>query len=203
MSQLDLKIGPKIKAFRRQMGLQANKFAEDLGISASYLNLIESGKRKIDGDLLLKVCDKLKIQLSDLTSKSDLNLYNNISEILDDALFEDLDILAPEVKELVASNPKIGKAILRLGDILKKKDHELVNKIEKLSGKIVDNRKNSFPGELIADFVQENRNKVKNKIDSFFIMPPFVFLKYCRQYKHQSYSFLRLHESLLHLFLIE
>ena len=74
-----LKIGPKIKAFRRQVGLQANKFAEDLGISPSYLNLIESGKRKIDGDLLLKVCDKLKIQLSVLTAKSDLNLYNNIS----------------------------------------------------------------------------------------------------------------------------
>ena len=30
MSQLDLKIGPKIKAFRRQLGLQANKLAEDL-----------------------------------------------------------------------------------------------------------------------------------------------------------------------------
>ena len=53
MSQLDLKIGPKIKAFRRQMGLQANKLADDLGISPSYLNLIEGGKRKIDGDLLL------------------------------------------------------------------------------------------------------------------------------------------------------
>ena len=63
MSQLDLKIGPKIKAFRRQLGLQANKLAEDLGISPSYLNLIESGKRKIDGDLLLKVCEKLNICL--------------------------------------------------------------------------------------------------------------------------------------------
>ena len=65
-----------------------------MGISPSYLNLIESGKRKIDGDLLLKVCDKLKIQLSDLTSKTDINLENTISEILDDKLFEDLDILA-------------------------------------------------------------------------------------------------------------
>ena len=35
MSQLDLKIGPKIKSFRRQLGLQANKLAEDLGISPS------------------------------------------------------------------------------------------------------------------------------------------------------------------------
>ena len=32
MSQLDLKIGPKIKAFRRQLGLQANKLAEELNV---------------------------------------------------------------------------------------------------------------------------------------------------------------------------
>ena len=30
MSQINLKIGPKIKAFRRQLGLQANKLAEEL-----------------------------------------------------------------------------------------------------------------------------------------------------------------------------
>ena len=166
MSQLDLKIGPKIKAFRRQLGLQANKLAEELGISPSYLNLIEGGKRKIDGDLLLKVCEKLNIQLSDLTTKSDINLENTISEILDDKLFEDLDILGPEVKDLVGTNPKIGRALVRLGDILKKKDHELINKIEKLSGKIVDNRKNSFPGEVISDFLQENKNYF-SKLEDF------------------------------------
>ena len=68
MSQIDLKIGPKIKAFRRQMGLQANKLAEDLNISPSYLNLIEE-ERKIDGDLLLKICEKLNIEFSQLSSK--------------------------------------------------------------------------------------------------------------------------------------
>ena len=158
MSQFNLKIGPKIKAFRRQLGLQANKLAEELSISPSYLNLIEAGKRKIDGDLLLKICERLNIDLSHLNAKSDINLENTISEILDDKLFEDLDILGPEVKDLVSTNPKIGKAIVRLGDILKKKDHELINKIEKISGKIVDNRKNSFPGEVISDFLQEQKN---------------------------------------------
>ena len=142
MSQLDLKIGPKIKAFRRQMGLQANKLAEDLSISPSYLNLIESGKRKIDGDLLLKVCEKLNIQLSDLTTKADLNLANNISELLDDQLFEDLDILGPEVQDLVNTNPKIARALIKLGDNFKQKDHELINKVEHLSGKIIDKRNN-------------------------------------------------------------
>jgi len=158
MSQLDLKIGPKIKAFRRQLGIQANKLAEQLGISPSYLNLIEGGKRKIDGDLLLKVCQELKIELSDLTNKSDLNLANNISELLDDQLFEDLDILGPEVQDLVNTNPKIARALIKLGDNFKKKDHEIINKVENLSGKIIDNRKASFPGEVISDFLQENKN---------------------------------------------
>jgi len=158
MSQLDLKIGPKIKGFRRQLGIQANKLAEKLNISPSYLTLIEGGKRKIDADLLLKICQELKIEVSDLAVKSDLNLANNISELLDDKLFDDLDILGPEVKDLANTNPKIGRALIRLGDILKKKDHELVNKIEKLSGKIVDSRKSSFPGEVISDFLQENKN---------------------------------------------
>ena len=158
MSQFDLKIGPKIRAFRRQLGLQANKLAEQINISPSYLALIEGGKRKIDGDLLLKICQELKIELSDLTSKSDLNLANNISELLDDKLFEDLDILGPEVKDLVNTNPKIARALIKLGDNYKQKDHEIVNKVQNLSGKMIDNRRNSFPGEVVSDFLQENKN---------------------------------------------
>ena len=171
MSQLDTKIGPKIKAFRRQLGMQANKLAEEMGISPSYLNLIEKGKRKIDGDLLLKVCEKLRIELSDLTSKTDLNLENNISELLSDELFEDLDILGPEVKDLVNTNPKIAKALIKLGDNFKKKDHEIVNKLENISGKIIDSRNTAFPGEVISDFLQENKNffpRLENFANSIF-----------------------------------
>ena len=158
INKLDLKIGPKIKAFRRQLGLQANKFAEQLNISPSYLNLIESSKRKIDGNLLIKISKELRVDLSDITSKSDINLENDISELLDDELFEDLDILGPEVKDLVSTNPKIAKALIKLGDNFKQKDHEIVNKLENISGKIIDSRKASFPGEVISDFLQENRN---------------------------------------------
>ena len=158
IKKLNLKIGPKIKAFRRQLGLQANKFAEQLKISPSYLNLIESGKRNIDGNLLIKISKELKVELSDLTSKSDVNLENDISNLLDDQLFEDLDILGPEVKDLVNTNPKIARALIKLGDNFKKKNHDIINKVENISGKIIDSRKTSFPGEVISDFLQENKN---------------------------------------------
>ena len=171
IKKLDLKIGPKIKAFRRQLGLQANKFAEQLNISPSYLNLIESSKRKIDGNLLIKISKELRVNLSDLTSKSNINLENDISELLDDQLFEDLDILGPEVKDLVNTNPKIAKALIKLGDNFKQKDREIVNKVENISGKIIDSRKTSFPGEVISDFLQENKNyfpKLEDFANSIF-----------------------------------
>ena len=171
INKLDLRIGPKIKAFRRQLGLQANKFAQQLNISPSYLNLIESNKRKIDGDLLIKISKELRVELSDLTSKSDINLENDISELLDDQLFEDLDILGPEVKDLVNTNPKIAKALIKLGDNYKQKDHEIVSKVENISGKIIDSRKASFPGEVISDFLQDNKNyfpKLEDFANSIF-----------------------------------
>ena len=62
--------------------------------------------------------------------------------MLDDQLFEDLDILGPEVKDLVNTNPKIARALIKLGDNYKQKDHEIISKVETLSGKIIDSRKN-------------------------------------------------------------
>mgnify|MGYP006221676995 FL=1 len=135
-------------------------------IRDSYLNLIESGKRKIDGDLLLKVCEELKIELTDLTNKSDLNLANNLSELLGDELFEDLDILGPEVQDLVNTNPKIARALIKLGDNYKQKGQEIVSKVENISGKIIDGRKTSFPGEVVSDFLQENKNYF-SKLEKF------------------------------------
>ncbi len=122
------------------------------------MNLIESGKRRIDSDLIIKICKELRIELSDLTSQAELKLESNITELLSDEIFEDLDILGPEVKDLVNTNPKIAKALIKLGDNFKQKDHEIVNRVENLSGKIIDSRKAAFPGEIVSDFLQENKN---------------------------------------------
>ena len=55
MSQLDLKIGPKIKAFRRQLGIQANKLAEQFtGIPGALVDIkdtIKGFNMIMDGEL--------------------------------------------------------------------------------------------------------------------------------------------------------
>ena len=62
------------------------------------------------------------------------------------------------IRDSVNTNPKIAKALIKLGDNFKQKDHEIINKVENLSGKIIDSRKTAFPGEVISDFLQEKKN---------------------------------------------
>ena len=123
MSQIDLQIGYKIKTKRRKLGVSQLDLSKKLSISPSYLNLIESGKRKINVDLLLKLTNELGIEISDISKKADTNLYQNLMDLLGDNLFEDLDITNFEIKELINSNPLIAKALIKLGDNYKKKNH--------------------------------------------------------------------------------
>ena len=62
------------------------------------------------------------------------------------------------LKKLLIQIPLIAKALIKLGDNYKKKNQDIVSKVENISGKFIDNQKNSFPGEVVSDFIQENEN---------------------------------------------
>ena len=61
------------------------------------------------------------IDISDISKKTDTNLYQNLMDLLGDNLFENLDITNFDVKELINTNPTIAKALVALGDNYKKK----------------------------------------------------------------------------------
>jgi len=171
MTQINLQIGYKIRTKRRKLGVTQVNLSKKLSISPSYLNLIESGKRKVNVDLLLKLANELNIEISDISKKTDTNLYQNLMDLLGDNLFEDLDITNFDLKELVNTNPLIAKALVKLGDNYKKKNQDIVSKVENISGKFIDSRKNSFPGEVVSDFLQENENyfpKLEEFASSFY-----------------------------------
>ena len=87
MTQIDLQIGHKIKVKRRKLGVSQVDLSKKLSISPSYLNLLESGKRKVNVDLLLKLAEELNIEISDISKKTDTNLYQNLMDLLGDNLF--------------------------------------------------------------------------------------------------------------------
>ena len=66
MNQIDQQIGHKIKAKRKKLGITQLALSKKLSISPTYLNLMESGKRKIDLDLLLKISNELNVDVVNL-----------------------------------------------------------------------------------------------------------------------------------------
>ena len=121
MNEINLQIGHKIKTKRRKLSISQADLAKKLLISPSYLNLIESGKRKVNVDLLIKLAKELNLEISDISKQIDTNLYQNLMDLLGDNLFENLDITNFEIKDLVNTNPLIAKALVMLGDNYKKK----------------------------------------------------------------------------------
>ena len=112
-------IGSKIRKERRKKALAQSDLSKKLEISASYLNLIESGRRTITVPLLIKIGNELGISLKDLTIESNKRLLSDVMEVLSNELFEDLDITNQETAEFISNNPNIAKALLTLSDTYK------------------------------------------------------------------------------------
>ena len=80
MNQINQQTGHRIKAMRRKIGITQADLSKKLSISPSYLNLIESGKRKINLDLLLKVANELNIEVSDISTFSSFDILSKKSK---------------------------------------------------------------------------------------------------------------------------
>jgi len=75
-----LLIGPRLKRFRKTLGLTQARMAKDLGISASYLNLMERNQRALSAKVLLKMAEIYDFDIAGLSSHSDAHL---IAELYD------------------------------------------------------------------------------------------------------------------------
>ena len=153
-------IGSKVRKERRAKGLSQSDLSKNLGISASYLNLIESGRRTITVPLLIKIGNELSISLKDLTIESNKRLLSDVMEVLSNELFEDLDITNHETTEFISNNPNIAKALLALNDTYKNFRDDTQNRLEALDveSSVKEKKSSRLPVEIVSDFLQENKN---------------------------------------------
>lgn len=75
-----LPIGKRIRDRRKNRGLTQSALAQAVGISASYLNLIEHDKRPIGGALLARIAKELGVDVSGLSGSGDDQLAHEVTE---------------------------------------------------------------------------------------------------------------------------
>src|ERR1700675_3792462 len=63
-------VGPRFRRIRQQLGLSQTQIAEGLGISPSYINLIERNQRPVTAQILLRLAEAYDLDLRDLATAS-------------------------------------------------------------------------------------------------------------------------------------
>ena len=106
--------GRKVRALRRHAGLSQADLAQRLGISASYLNLIEHERRTLTAGLLVKLAQVLDLDLRSIASSLDARVLQDLEEVFADPLFEGSGPADAEIRDLAISSPEVARAIARL-----------------------------------------------------------------------------------------
>lgn len=107
------RLGPKIKALRRREGLTQARMADALGISASYLNLIEHNRRPLTAPLLIKIAQRFELDLAAFGHENAL-LSADLHEVFGDPIFDEHGLTSEDVRDLASSQPALGRAVLNL-----------------------------------------------------------------------------------------
>src|SRR5215218_8991773 len=61
-------VGPRFRRIRQQLGLSQTQIADGLGVSPSYINLIERNQRPVTAQLLMRLAQTYDLDLRDLAS---------------------------------------------------------------------------------------------------------------------------------------
>ncbi len=107
-------IGFRISNRRKSLKISQAALARLVGISPSYLNLIENNKRDVGGVLLQRVALHLDISIDDLTGQAEQKLLQDLEEAYADPMIESLPFQADERRQIVAQYPASATAMARL-----------------------------------------------------------------------------------------
>src|SRR5215217_3599223 len=106
-------IGFRISNRRKSLRISQVSLAACLGISASYLNLIEKNKRDIGGALLNRVAAQLAIDIDELAGRTEQKLLQDLEEAFADPTVESLPFRPDGRAELVAQYPASAARLAR------------------------------------------------------------------------------------------
>lgn len=116
MSEPSILAGPAIRRLRRREQMTQSAMAARLGISPSYLNLIERNQRPLSARLVVLLAEQFDFDPRSLRQDEAVGGVDGLRRRLADERFADLAIDRDEIAEWLAAAPQAALAFARLFD---------------------------------------------------------------------------------------
>jgi predicted transcriptional regulator/DNA-binding XRE family transcriptional regulator len=116
MAEGSLFAGPALRRLRKREALTQGAMAARLGISPSYLNLIERNQRPLSARVVLQVVDQFDYDPRGLREDEAIGGIDGLARRMADDRFADLGIDRDELAEFLSAAPQAAAAFVRLYD---------------------------------------------------------------------------------------
>jgi XRE family transcriptional regulator, fatty acid utilization regulator len=154
MAQRKLFLGARLKRLRRERGLNQSQMADELGISASYLNHLERNQRPVTAGVLLRLAEGFDVDVKVFASEAgDGASANQLAEIFSDPMLADIGVSRYELVELADNAPSVAEGIARLYTALRE-----VQRRPEGEERRADPRSLITPETWVRDYIQAQRN---------------------------------------------
>jgi predicted transcriptional regulator/plasmid maintenance system antidote protein VapI len=107
-------VGPRLKRLRRERQLSQVRMAEELGLSPSYLNLMERNQRPITAQVLIRLAHAYSLDPREFAADDNERGISELEEIFADPLFRSTPVARLELRETVENAPSLAEAVNRL-----------------------------------------------------------------------------------------
>jgi predicted transcriptional regulator/transcriptional regulator with XRE-family HTH domain len=159
MAQDSGHLGAKVRALRRRESMTQVQLAARLGISASYLNLIEHNRRSLSAPLLIKLAGIFELDLKSLSADTQARAVADLMEVFGDPIFEAHDVTTAEVHDLASTSPTAAHAVLTLYQAYRAAREAADTLTAKLSdGDLEGVDSSHLPTEEVSDLIQRHMN---------------------------------------------
>src|SRR3954463_9143382 len=151
-------VGPRFRRIRQQLGLSQTQIAEGLGISPSYINLIERNQRPVTAQLLMRLGENYDLDLRDLPSAAEAPVFPELNEIFPDPLFRQIDLPKQELRDLAELCPGVTHSLQRLYAAYTEARRGETLVAAQMADRDEGSRFEANPIERIRDLIEANRN---------------------------------------------
>ena len=107
-------IGPQLRRLRQDRGETQGAMARALGISTSYVNLLENNERSVSVQILLRVMETYGVDWRDLADDTTGALLSDLRTALQDPIFTNARPDLAQLRAALVHSPDLARAFLRL-----------------------------------------------------------------------------------------